>query len=167
MSPFRLEALAKGHGRAAFSCGEDALDRYLKTQASQDVARNLAACFVAVEVATGEVAGFYTIAAASILVDELPEQITKKLPRYPMLPAVRIGRLGIGLGFQKRGLGGALLADATRRCLQSPPAIFALLVDAKNEAAVSFYEHHGFCRLVTQERTLFLTLKTAEKALLG
>ena len=62
----------------------------------------------------------------------------KRLPRYPTLPAVRIGRLAVHQRFQGRGLGGALLMDAARRSLQSPPAVYALLVDAKNDQAVGF-----------------------------
>jgi len=164
-SPFRVEALAD-HNRAGFSCRDDALDRYFKTLVTQDIRRRVANCFVAVEAAHGELAGFYTIAAAGIPTLDLPADITKRLPRYPTLPAVRIGRLAVDHRFQGRGLGGALLADATAKALQEPAAAFALLVDAKNDAAVAFYEHHGFVRFASQPRMLFLPLATAAKALL-
>lgn len=58
-----------------------------------------------------------------------------------------------------------MLADAVIRTMQSPPAVFALLVDAKNKGAVTFYERYGFQRLVSQPRTLFLPMATAEKIL--
>ena len=86
----------------------------------------------------------YTIAAASIPAPELPPEVTKRLPRYAALPAVRMGRLAVDVAFRRRGLGGALLADALRRVLLAPPAVFALLVDAKDDEAVAFYQHHGF-----------------------
>lgn len=163
-APFRLEPLAE-HDRTGFTCGEPALDRYFQTQVTQDARRRLSNCFVAVEAATGQLAGFYTLTAASIPLTDLPPDVTKRLPRYPSVPAARIGRLAIDERFQKRGLGSALLADAARRCIQSPPAVFAMVVDAKNDAAIAFYEHHGFVRFVSQQRTLFVPLSTAQKIL--
>jgi len=162
-TPFRVELLAE-HDRAAFSCGEPALDRYFQTQVTQDVRRHVANCFVAVDAESGIVAGFYTIAAASIPAPDLPPEVTKKLPRYPSLPAVRIGRLAVDAKFQGQKLGAAVLADATARALDAAPASCTLLVDAKNDEAVAFYEHHGFQRLVSQPRTLFLPLATIAKA---
>jgi GNAT superfamily N-acetyltransferase len=163
---FVVEVLS-AHDRSAFSCGTETLDRYFKTQVTQDVRRHVTHCFVAVDAATGTVAGYYTLAAASIPTPELPEAVTRKLPRYPSLPAIRVGRLAVDLRFRAAGLGGALLADAAARGLQADVAAFAMLVDAKDEAAVAFYEHHGFQRLVSQPRSLFLALATAEKAFIG
>jgi ribosomal protein S18 acetylase RimI-like enzyme len=163
-SPFRVEALAD-HDRTGFSCRNDALDRYFKTLVTQDIRRHVANCFVAVEAASGALAGYYTIAAAGIPTPDLPPDITKRLPRYPTVPAVRIGRLAIDHRFQGRGLGGALLVDATAKALQEPAAAFALLVDAKDDEAVAFYEHHGCQRFASQPRMLFLPLATAAKAL--
>jgi GNAT superfamily N-acetyltransferase len=96
---------------------------------------------------------------------DLPSELTKRLPRYPSLPAIRIGRLAVDGRFRGKGLGGALLMDAAARALPSAAAAYALLVDAKSDTAVAFYEHHGFQRLASQPRTLFLPLTTAEKAL--
>ena len=62
-APFRLEALSEAHDRSTFTCGEEALDRYFQTQVTQDIRRHIANCFVAVEVATGQLAAYYTIAA--------------------------------------------------------------------------------------------------------
>jgi ribosomal protein S18 acetylase RimI-like enzyme len=163
---FRIAPLGAEHDRGSFHCGEEALDRYFQTQATQDIRRRVANCFVAVEVASGQVAAYYTIAAASLPFIDLPLEHAKRLPRYPTLPAVRIGRLAVDKRFQGRGLGAALLMDATRRTLQAPPAVYALLVDAKNDEAVAFYQRHGFRPLVAQPRTLFLPLATAQKAFL-
>jgi ribosomal protein S18 acetylase RimI-like enzyme len=162
--PFRIEPLAAEHDRSRFECGEEALDRYFKTQVTQDIRRHITNCFVAVEASTSAIAGFYTLSAASIPVHDLPAEIGRRLPRYPILPAVRIGRLAIGGPFQGRKLGAALLADAAARAIDAAPASFTLLVDAKNDAAVAFYEHHGFVRLESQPRTLFLPLATISKA---
>ena len=162
--PFVIELLAD-HDRSEFACGSEALDRYFKIQVTQDTRRHIANCFVAVESATRIVAGFYTISAAGIPMPDLPESIRKKLPRYPSLPAIRVGRLAVDRRFTGRGLGGALLADAAAKGLMAEAAAFAILVDAKDDSAVAFYEHHGFVRLISQPRSLFLALTTAEKAM--
>lgn len=163
-APFVIEILDE-HDRTSFSCGTEALDRYFRTLVAQDMRRHVTSCFVAVEAETQIVAGYYTIAAASIPTPDLPEAVTKKLPRYPSLPAIRVGRLAVDRRFHKRGLGAALLADAALRGLNADVAAFAMVVDAKDDAAVAFYEHHGFQRLVSQPQSLFLALGTAAKAL--
>jgi len=166
-APFRVVPLAADHDGTQFHCGEEALDRYLRTQATQDIRRHIANCFVAVETATGHVAAYYTISAASIPLVDLPPEEVKRLPRYPTVPAVRIGRLAVDQRFQGRGLGSALLADAVRRIIDSAAAAYALLVDAKNEHAVAFYRRLGFRPFASLQRTLFLPVATAEKALLA
>ena len=165
--PFRIETLSGSHDRTAFHCGEPALDRYFRTQATQDVRRRVANCFVAIEVTTGRVAAYYTLSAASIPLVDLPPDVTKRLPRYPTVPAVRIGRLAVDERFQGRGLGSALLADAVHRIMPADAATFTLLVDAKHERAVAFYRRYGFRPLVSQPRTLFLPLATAHRAFVG
>jgi ribosomal protein S18 acetylase RimI-like enzyme len=166
-APFRVEPLGDAHERASFDCGEDALDRYFRTQVTQDIRRHVANCFVAVEAATGQIAAWYTLSAASIPITDLPLAESKRLPRYPAIPGVRIGRLAVARRFQGRGLGSAMLADATARTIQSDIAAFMLIVDAKNDAAVAFYQRHGFRLVPGSLRTLFLPIATARKVLLG
>ena len=165
--PFQLEALSGEHDRSLFSCGEYSLDRYLQMQVTQDIRRHIANCFVAVETATDQVAAYYTLSAASIPLADLPPDETKRLPRYPTVPAVRIGRLAVDQKFQGRGLGAALLADAATRMLKADAAAFTLVVDAKNDQAVAFYQRFGFRILASQPRTLFLPLATAQKVFRG
>jgi len=165
-APFHLEALSGAHERAAFACGDEALDRYFQTQVTQDIRRNITHCFVAIEAASGCIAAYYTLAASSIPTPDLPPELSRRLPRYPAIPAVRIGRLAVDLRFRGRGLGAALLADAVLRTLGAAPAAFALVVDAKNDEAVAFYRHHGFLPFASRPRTLFLPLATAGRVLL-
>jgi ribosomal protein S18 acetylase RimI-like enzyme len=153
----RIVALAAAHDRTAFRSGSPPLDDYFRRQVTQDIRRRVTACFVAI--ANDErIAGFYTLASASIQLSELPLAMAKRLPRYPSVPAVRMGRLAVDQAFQGQGLGGALLADAIARCARSDIAAFSLLVEAKNEAAVAFYQHHGFIALADSPWTLFLPL---------
>ncbi len=161
-TPFRLALLDAGHDRAAFNSDSETLNRYLREQATQDLRRRVAACFVAL--ADGQrIAGYYTLASASLLLADLPASTGKKLPRYPTVPAVRMGRLAVDQAFQGQGLGGALLADALERVARSEIAAFALLVDAKDEAAAAFYRHHGFIALPDSPLTLFLPLATVRR----
>jgi ribosomal protein S18 acetylase RimI-like enzyme len=111
------------------------------------------------------IAGYYTLASGSIPIRELPDDLAKRLPRYPSLPAVRIGRLAVDVKFRGQGFGRLLLWDATARALRAEQANFTLLVDAKDDAAVAFYRHYGFVPFATAPRVLFLPLATAAKIL--
>lgn len=155
--PFVIEALS-GHDRAGFSCGVEALDRYLRQQATQDVRRRATACYVAVEAPGGKVAGYYTLAAAGIPLADMPAELARRLPRYPSVPVARLGRLAVDQAYRARKLGSALLWDALQRCLRSEIAVFALVVDAKDDQAAAFCRHHGFTPFVSQPGQLVLPL---------
>lgn len=164
-APFRFEALREKHDRRNFACGETALDWYFQTQVTQDIRRRITNCFVVIEVATGLVAAYYTLSAASIPLMELPPDEAKRLPRYPTIPAVRIGRLAVDRRFQRRGLAELMLMNAVHKTMQDAAAAFTLLVDAKSDSAVRFYERYGFRSIAGKPRTLFLPLATAQKTL--
>jgi GNAT superfamily N-acetyltransferase len=160
-APFRIALLNAGHDRTAFKSGSKPLDSYLRQQVTQDSRRRITACFVALNV-DNRIAGYYTLASASLLLSELPADIGKKLPRYPTVPAVRLGRLAVDQAFQGQGLGGALLADALR-AIRSEIAAYAMLANAKDDRAAMFYHHHGFIILPTAKLTLFLPLASVPK----
>jgi GNAT superfamily N-acetyltransferase len=164
---FVIAQLTAAHDRQAFSCGADPLDRYLQTQATQDIRRHLANCFVASPVQSNVVAGYYTLSAASIPMTDLPVEQTRKLPRYPVLPAALIGRLAVDRSFQGRNLGAALLFDAIARAIRADAAVYALIVDAKDEAAARFYRHHGFQAFSNSAARLFLPVATARRVVEG
>lgn len=158
---FRVSRLPAQTNRDNFHSGSSALDNYFHSQVTQDIKRNITACFIA-SAEDGRVAAFYTLASASILLNDLPPDITRKLPRYPSVPAVRMGRLAVDQSFQGQGLGGAMLADALQRCAAAEIAAYALLVDAKDDKAAEFYAHHGFIALPQQTLTLFLPLASVQ-----
>jgi predicted N-acetyltransferase YhbS len=151
-APFLLAQLDAAHDRAAFSSDSEPLNRYLREQVTQDIRRRVAACFVAVA-DEQRIAGYYTLASTSLRLADLPASIGKKLPRYPTVPAVRMGRLAVDQTFKGQGLGGALLADALDRAARSEIAAFALMVDAKDD---------GFMALPDSSLTLFLPLATVQ-----
>lgn len=152
----RIERLGS-HKRTGFVSGVDELDRYFRECVTQDVRRRLSNCFLLLD-ASNTIVGYYTFAAASVPVTELPPAITQRLPRYPSLPAGLIGRLAVDRRFHRQGLGSLLVVDAATRALRAEPAIHALVVDAKSEEAAAFYRRLGFQRFVSQPRRLFIPL---------
>lgn len=155
---FRIELLSKEHNRTAFMCGVEALDRYFREQAMQDMRRRAASCYVAIDSATSAIAGYYTLAAGSIPLIDLPEDLIKKLPRYPSVPVALLGRLAVDKNFQGKSLGSALLGNAIQRTLRSEIAVTAIVVTAKDEQAEAFYRHHDFVNYGSLPRQLVLHL---------
>lgn len=158
---FSVGPLDTGVDRSGFACGIESLDRYFHTQVSQDVRRRVTACFVATD-RSGRIAGYYALAAASVMLNDLPAANSRTLPRHPSVPAVRMGRLAVDHRCRGEGLGSALLADALRRVATTEIAAFALLVDAKDASAAAFYAHHGFLPMGDQSLMLFLPLATVK-----
>lgn len=162
---FAIELLASHHAKAAFSCDVAPLDRYLKEQASQDMRRRATACYVARDESTGAIAGYYTIAAASVLLSDLPRSLEKKLPRYPDVPVARVGRLAVDKNYRGIKLGAALLHDAIERARRSEIMVYGVIVDAKDDEAVAFYEHFGFTLLSAERRLLLWPVSTVHRQL--
>jgi hypothetical protein len=138
-SGFSFEVL-NAQDRAAFSCGVEALDRYLKEQASQDLRKRAAAVFVMTVTGTNRIAGFYTLSACSIDANDLSSGLVKQLkfPRYPNLPATLVGRLARDLSFRGQRIGELLLVNALERALfaSEQVASITVVVDAKDEKAI-------------------------------
>lgn len=161
-----IEPLGRHHDRAGFSCGQPDLDDWFRSRASQDEKRNVARVFVAVSPDLG-VLGFYSLSSLSLSLESLPEDVARKLPRYGAIPAALIGRLARDERARGQGVGELLLADAIQRILEAgrSVAVFAIVVDAKDERAAGFYRAFGFRVFPLQPKRLFLLTATAEEAL--
>lgn len=149
----KIKAFDKSINRKTFHCTSEPLNHYFQKTVSQDVKRKLSSCFVA-ENEQGEIVGFYTLAATGICLDLLPESEAKKLPKYPLIPCVLLGRLAVDERFTGQGLGRVLLVDAIQRVSRS----FAVMVEAKDESAKLFYEKMGFQALIDEPLRLFFKL---------
>jgi len=162
-----VEPLGRQHDRTAFHCGAQALDRYLKQQARQDADKRVAALFVAVHPPDTRVLGYYTLSASVLSLADLPDDLARKLPRYPQLPVTLLGRLAVDQATKGQGLGEHLLLDALNRSLAHADQIaaMAVVVDAKSEEAARFYGHYGFKPLQAQPRRLFVPMTTVAKLL--
>lgn len=164
-APWLIESLdSKAHDRAAFSCGAPELDRYIRELASQDVKRDVARVFVALQAGAPTVCGYYSLSAANFQRYELPADKAKRLPRYPV-PAALLGRLAVDDGMKGKGLGAFLLMDALNRLLLATQtlAVHAVIVDAKDDAAAAFYRKYGFIPFAGGARRLFLPMATIRR----
>lgn len=150
--------MEKHHTRAAFKSGVSELDRYLIHQASQDIKRYLARIYVATRREETDVVGFYTLSASRIDIGELPIEVSQKLPSYPYVPAILIGRLAVDLSYQGKGLGKLLLMDALYKSFKDHVAAMAVIVEAKNDNAKAFYQTYDFEVFPEQPRKLFVRM---------
>jgi len=164
---YRWEPLGAQHDGASFASGNDELDRYFREQAGQDQKCGVARPFVVVEIATGTVAGYYTLSATSVDLRTLPAHITKRMPRYPTVPTTLLGRLARDLR-RGRGVGELLLTNALRRSYDTSQQVASVgvVVDAIDDGARAIYEGYGFSRFPDQEYRLILSMRTI-KQLLG
>ena len=150
----------KRHDRDGFVCGEPVLEAYLRRQASQHHRDGISTTHVLVDDANpARILGYYSLAAAQLLLTDLHDADRKRLPNYPV-PAIRMGRLAVSTSEQEKGHGGYLLAHAVARCLglREQLGVKVLLVDALHEKAARFYRGYGFRETTANSRTLHLPL---------
>lgn len=156
-----IEPLDQSHDREHFDCGIRELNDYLRRQATQDMRRGVSRVYVARERGAQKVLGYYTLSAASFGKKSLPEKEARRLPHYPV-PAALLGRLAVDRAYKGQGLGKYVLFDVLHRVLQAAEtlAVYALVVDAKNDDALAFYERYGFMRFVDVPSRLFIPIET-------
>lgn len=160
--PARIELLDGQHPRANFDCGVPALNEFLQRHAGQQQRRGIGKTWVAVDEGLA-VLGFVTVSAGGVSTATLPS--TLKLPRYPV-PIMRIGRLAVDLRHRGQGIGMDLLSFALHLALDVSARIglYAVVVDAKDDTAASFYRRHGFIPTLDDARCLFLPLSWLAQA---
>lgn len=165
MTKIHIHLLTKeSHDRNNFDCGSEPLNLYLAHQANQDMKRRMAAVYVAIQSDAPErILGFYSLSTAQLCLSDLPPDIAQTLPRYPYLPAYRLGRLAVDLHYRGLKIGERLLIDALFKCFKNDIPGMAVLVDSKNDSASCFYKRYGFIPFSTQPSTLFMTMKTINK----
>jgi predicted GNAT family N-acyltransferase len=160
-----IAPLGDRHNRAGFTCGVESLDRYLQTQAGQDVRRRANGVFVLTDKAAPDrVLGYYTLCATALPPGDVPEAARKHIPRYPLVSATLLGRLAVAIDRQGKKLGAVLLADALRRALVTAETVGSsmVVVDALDDSAAAFYAAHGFVRLPESLR-LVLPMRLVER----
>jgi predicted GNAT family N-acyltransferase len=163
-SQYSIEPLG-AHDRLSFSCGVLELDHYLHVQAGQDAKRKVAAPFVLVD-ANGNVAGYYTLSAYAIRLSDLPPDVARRFPKYPLIPATLLGRFAVGQAHQGQKLGRFLLMDALFRSWKNTAEVASVgvVAEAYNDAVRDFYLRHEFVPLLDHPRKLFISMRTIQKA---
>ena len=160
-----IEPLGK-QDRRAFSCGVASLDDWFRHRAGQDEKRNVARVFVAMDDQHG-VVGFYSLSSFALTIADLPGERARRLPRYDLIPAALIGRLARAQRVRGQGVGDVLLADAIRRILSAAGtlAVFAIVVEAKDEKAAGFTRDFGFESFPSRPSRLFMPASHALAAI--
>jgi ribosomal protein S18 acetylase RimI-like enzyme len=148
---------APPQARDAFDCGKEPLNSFLRRFARQNDAKGIGKTWVALDPSGQSIAGCFTLGAAQITFQELPETLRRRLPAYP-IPAVRLSRLAVDRRWQGHKLGELLLGDAVRRGALAAEQIGILLmvVDAKDSAAAAFYAKYGFLALPDAEQVMVM-----------
>jgi GNAT superfamily N-acetyltransferase len=160
----RFELLEKSHDLSSFSCRNEVFTSYLQECARQDMRRRAATVVLLVEAQAKEILGYYTISSFGIALTDLPDEMRNRLPQYPVVPAVLIGRLALDHRFEGKGFGQLFLIDALKRAVNLDVTVWGAVVDAIDEAAVQFYERFGFIRLEDDPGRLVLPLETYVKS---
>lgn len=163
---FGIELLASHHDQTAFSCGNEQLDRYLHATATQDKKRNIAIPYVIFDKDRKKIIGYYTLSMSGINLEELPQDLAKKLPKYPIVGVNLIGRLAVSNDYRGYGWGKLLIVDALHRSLgiSKATASFAVVVEAIDDAAVRFYQRFDFQAFPDRKFKLFRTMSNIERA---
>lgn len=158
----QIQPLQGHHDTEAFTCGDDVLDGWIHRTAKQHIRKGISRSFVAIEQDNPQkILGFYSLTVGEAETAGLPASVAKTLPRK--IPIVLLGRLAVAIDAQGQGMGGHLLINALHRTVRvaADVGISAILVDAKNKRAETFYQHYGFQTLPDSPHRLVLPIKTA------
>ena len=158
----RVEPLSEEHDREGFHCGVPELDSYIRQQSGQDLRRHLATTFILTEDGR-QIAGYYTLSAHTLYASDLPSEVGRKLPKFP-IPVTLLGRMAVSEALRGQGLGKLLLMDALERAWLSSKQIasWAVVIDAK-EGAREFYLRYEFKPLPANPTRLFLAMASIEE----
>ena len=155
------------HDRAAFSCGNASLDRYIREQASQDVKRGLASVFVITAKDDPKtVLAYYTLSSRELKLEQIPDDIAKKAGKYGHVGVTLLGRMAVVEKCKGTGLGALTLLNALDKSLLASRdvASWAVFVEAIDNDAANFYRKYGFIELPEDKLKLFLPMKTIAKS---
>jgi predicted GNAT family N-acyltransferase len=156
---------SRKHIRSSFCCGQESLDHYIRKQASQDLKKRVSAIFVLIDEPESNVLAYYTLSSYTVDIAALDETFAKHLPRYPTLPATLLGRLAVDNKQKGKRLGELLLIDALKKSLEASTQVasLAMIVEALDESALSFYIKYGFQSFKQNPMKLYLPMKSIEE----
>ncbi len=162
----KIEPLnSKQHDRSTFECGVESLDRYLRKTANQDLKKKIATVFVLVDSPNDNIIAYYTLSSYTVEITELDNSLAKRLPRYPLLPATLLGRLAVDRNYRGQRLGELMLIDALKKSLVATEKVasLAVIAEAIDEKAVSFYRKYGFRSFTGNTMKLYMTMQSIKE----
>lgn len=153
------------HDRTGFDCGVHQLNSYLHDCAIDDAGNDISKTYVATPKADNRVLGFCTLAATSVRRSKLDETIREQLGRFPQVPGIIMGQLGVQESYHRQGIGGSLLTHMFRlaESLSAQIGIALVILDALNEEVKRFYEHYGFRDLPGSPLQMFISMREIRK----
>ncbi len=164
MSTFRgPRALAPSDNYARFDCGAPSLNTWLVTRAIKNETAGASRTFVSIDAESGEVAGYYCLSASSLSLEDAPGLLKRNMP--DPIPVILIGRLAVDQRYKGQGLGASLLQHVVLKGIEASRIIGAraLIVDALDGTAESFYKKFGFELMPpVSKRAMYLLIKDAE-----
>lgn len=155
-----IEKLSSGHDRNSFDCGVEELNLYLLKYSGQHERKGMGRTYVATEEGERLVLGYYTISSSAVAFDVVPEN----LPHHP-IPVALVGRLAVDRNMHGHGLGEMLLIHALQSAQRAGESvgIYAVVVDALDDKARSFYLKYGFRELLDDPLHLYLPMKAVKQ----
>jgi GNAT superfamily N-acetyltransferase len=155
----RIEPLSDHHSRAGFSCGVRRIDAYLADGLDLQ-AYGLSRIFVAVDLAGHEIRGYYALQARHVAGANVPHPLGRIVRGDARIPVMEVIMLAVDRRRQRQGIGSSLLADALRRVrrMAAESGIWAVVLDALDQAAEDFYRARGFDLLMTGTRTMYIAI---------
>ena len=153
-----IQPLNKFHDREQFDCGVEVLNQFLRSTARQHIQKGISRTFVLSDRDSPSIIGFFTLTICEVRSEKLPASIAKKYPSQ--VPGVKLARLAVAREWQRQGIGEILMVEAMQRALLVADTAggIGLFVDAKDEAAQSYYARYGFITLADNPLEMFLSL---------
>lgn len=162
---YTVEKLDKHHKTGEFNCGVEDQNKYLREFAWQNMQLGYGVTYVATSAPSGEIAGFYALAAGKVEFENLPVDFKsiEGLPRYPA-PTILLAQLGVDESEQCQGLGKALVGHAVEKAVELSEDVgaVALEVEAASEEARRFYEQFGFVQMKDSPDHLFMSMEVGK-----
>lgn len=168
---FRLEELRSNHPRAKFDCAntpdQQRVNAWLAAEAMQSQKKRLSKTQVLLA-PDSSIAGFYSLAMGQIDFGQLPNELTKTLPKRAV-PVAVLAWLGVDKKFRGQRLGQHLLAQALTECHQAGRAFpfVALILDCIYEDAKRFYRRWDFREMPGRPMKLYLSAQTLDAMMAG
>ncbi len=155
------------HDRAAFSCGVDRVDNFLKNTASRHNQDDHGKVYVAVEPPSNAVLGFFAISPHAVDIQSLSEEDRKRMPRFPIISAIYLSMVGVAKQCQGCGIGTFLMSRAMKKCVEGANIMGGhfIVLDAINEDAARMYRRLGFVDLPSTPGRMLIAMSTVRKAM--